>query len=157
VGRLELELSSEPVHDRVDRTDVEPFREQRPNQMACVERSLARERLGIDHEPGLALGGEHVPQMEVPVDQDRLLGRVREVAGEIDRRSEEPFVEGPILSNEPPGELVRQPRGEIADGRERMIVANRSPQTPQQRAGDPDRLRTIGVVSERCSGLQPFE
>jgi hypothetical protein len=104
VGRLEFELRSEPVHDRVDRTDVEPFREQRPNQMGCIERSLAHERLGIDHEPGFALGGEHVPQMEVPVGQDGLLGRVREVAAEIGRRWEEPFVEGPILPNEPPWE-----------------------------------------------------
>jgi hypothetical protein len=31
-----------------------------------VERSLAHERLGIDHEPGLALGRQHAPQMGVP-------------------------------------------------------------------------------------------
>jgi hypothetical protein len=111
----------------------------------------------IDHEPGFALGREHVPQMEVPVGQDGLLGGGREVAAEIDRLSEEPLVEGQILSNEPPGELVRQPRREIGDEGERVTLRNRSPQTPQQRGGDPDRLGAIGVVPEGGSGLQPFE
>ena len=75
----------------------------------------------------------------------------------IDRPSEESFVEGPILSIESPRELVRQARREIADEWERVTVRNRSPQTLQERAGDPDRLGTIGVVGERGPGLQPFE
>src|SRR5215207_4750400 len=61
VGRLELQLVREPAHDRIDGAQVESFGQQRPKEVTRVERSFARERLGIDHEPGFAVGGEHVP------------------------------------------------------------------------------------------------
>ena len=125
VGRLKLQLAREPAHDRIDGVEVESFGQQCPQEVTRVERSLAHERLGIDHQPGFALGGEHVPQVEVPVRQDGLLGRDREAAAEIDRPSEESFVEGPILSIKSPGELVRQARREIADEWERVTVRNR--------------------------------
>jgi len=157
VGRLELQLRREPAHDRVDRCEVEPFGQQRPDEVTRVERPLAHERLGIDHEPGFPLGGEHVPQMEVPVGQHGLTGRAREVAAQIDHRSKESRVERPILSIEPPRELVRQTRREIWDARERIAVLNRSPQMPQERARDPDCFAAIGVVCERGPWLQPFE
>jgi hypothetical protein len=58
VSRLQLQLLREPAHDRIDGAEVESFGQQSPQEVPRVERSFAHERLGIDHEPGFALGGE---------------------------------------------------------------------------------------------------
>ncbi len=80
----------EPAGDRSHRLRVagklgSPVTEERRS----VQGALPDERLRVNCKPGLALGGEHVPAVEVLV-QDHDLGlRGAEIVQEIERQIEE--------------------------------------------------------------------
>ena len=63
--------------DRVGRRRVEVSQQQE----GAVEGRIADNRLGIDQQPGLAAGGEHVAEMGVAVDDDFLAVPRAELAG----------------------------------------------------------------------------
>ena len=46
-----------------------------------VEGRVADERLGVDHQPWLALGGEDVPGVQIGAQQDPLIGGARVAPG----------------------------------------------------------------------------
>jgi hypothetical protein len=94
------------------------------------ELALARERLRIDNEPRLTLGGQHVLAVEVLIHENLLAPRRRELADEAERDVAEPVV-GRLLHVLGPG---------LGLSHERQEPVPAPPETRQELDEHPDRV-----------------
>jgi hypothetical protein len=96
----QVEFLSKPIDELVNGRPIQPFRQNVSKEVAGVEGRFAGEWLGVDQEPGLAPGGQDVPEVVVAVRQDRLHRRAREFAAQAHGRSKQGDLEGHAQSVE---------------------------------------------------------
>ncbi len=140
---VEIERSRkkiEPLSDRV--CCIRIVRERAPaiSQKRCgVELALSHERLRVDRKPA-ALRAEHVPPVEILMDQDLLALTLTRLAEEPDRAVEKLALERPAVPEPTPREVLGPALGLVSEMPERLAFARRSPQLLQHLGRDPHRV-----------------
>ena len=150
-GGGEVEEVGEAV-DSVERVGAE-FVEIVEEVLGGVVGGVADEGLGVDDEPGFALGAEDVSGVEVGGEEDFGRGGGREVVEKAEAIADQGFV-GPTFSMRL-GLLapVGGQRGEWAEGIWRWRLAPEA----AEKGGEDFVLCGERQIAERCSGLAAFE
>lgn len=165
---IQAELAGEPV-EAIENITTRMPELRATDESGDSELALPGERLGVDRKPRLALRAEHVPGVEVLVQEDLLSLCGREHPERVERRIEELALERPAGSLPFAGEVAHPPGGffrERAKGRagrlpqprqepdhhvERRISVERRERRPRPAALEEQRM-PLRVVVEETNG-----